>query len=359
MPTPPPAHTPAQPPRETPTQPPAQMRSATARTAGALSPHPSAQKPAHTSTETAVEKADESAGMWAGSVARRRATCRAVGQIALALAVGVGLAPRAQEVLRCASDVEVNREVCRVLFTPPALVFTLIGDAATALAALGLWATLRHTRVWIARACAIILAAPGPVWLVWDLLAEHDPDTGWTRSLVGSLITLPGPVVPLLLLLTSYRPSYRHSPSPDTDEPGPSGWLSMVLGPLVLLILGVEALERAVDLPPIAPWAGVLGAGLLYGLMRRRYPAAGAGHWLPATLILTALLIPEYTWLRWGHRLAEQVPGQATHDTIAWALTLATVAVLAGLQLATTRGRNRPPAAAGAPSGGQPIDPAR
>lgn len=338
MPAQPPERTPAEPPGQTSTQLPAdaptpapvELGSATARTAGATSPHTSAQTPVQTAARTSAEKKAERA-------ARRRATCRAVGQIALVLALAARLVSHAQDVIRCASADENNREVCRWLFTPPALGFTLIGVVSTALAALGLWATLRHSvvRVWIVRACAIVLAAPAPVWLVWSLLAEHDSDTGWAMRLVGSLINM-APVVPLMLLLASYRgrPTF-------TQESGLLGWLSIMLGPLILLILGVEALAQTVDLPLVSPLVELLGAGLLYGLMRRRRPAPGSGHWLPATLILTALLIPNYTWLRWGDRLAEQVPGQVARDTIAWALTVITVAVLAGMQLATRRNHPR------------------
>lgn len=275
--------------------------------------------------------------------ARRRATCRAVGQIALLASLAVGLVSHAQDVIRCASGEEMDRVVCGEMLTPDSLPFTAMYVVTTALAAVGLWATLRQgtARVWTARACAVGLAAPVPVFVVWAALTVSDPMAGWGNpwSLVINLVAA---VAPWVLLLASYPArshparSYRDRSRPVPDERGVAGWLG-VLAAMIGLIIAVQAIARAVELPPVAPLVQVLGAGGLYGVMRWRRPLPGAGGWLPATLILTALLIPTYTWLRWSTPFAEEFPSLGLRDTIAWALSLTTVAVLGMAQLATTR----------------------
>lgn len=308
--------------------------------------------------------------------ARRRATCRAAGQIALLASLAVGLVSHAHDVIRCAGGDEMDRVVCGEMLSPDSLPFTAMYVVTTVLAAVGLWATLRHgtARVWIARACAVGLAAPVPLFVVWAALTVSDPMAGW-GSPWGLVISLMGAVAPWVLLLASYPArsdrarSCRACSRPVPDERGVAGWLGG-LAAMIGLIIAVQVIARAVELPPVAPLVQVLGAGAIYGVLRWRRPLPGAGHWLPATLILTALLIPTYTWLRWSTPFADEFPYLSLRDTIAWALCLATVAVLGVLHWATTRRTRmhthpdddiqaRARAGAVAAGGDTPVDPDR
>jgi hypothetical protein len=276
--------------------------------------------------------------------ARRRATCRAVGQIALIVTLAVGLVSHAQDVIRCVSPDEMDRAVCGWLVTRDALPFTAMGVLTMVLAAVGLWATLRHSagRVWTARACAVGLAAPMLVVLVWALVTEPDSLAGWGNPW-GTVVSLEAAVAPWALLAASYHRARSHQAGSTpvvADERGVAGWLGVLVS-VIGLIVAIQALERAVELPPIGPLVYMLAAGAGYGVLRWLRPLPGAGHWLPATLILTVLLVPTYTWLRWAIPYTDGFPSEIARVTIAWALTLTSVAVLGVLHLARSR-RSRP-----------------
>lgn len=257
-----------------------------------------------------------------------RALLRTVGQLALVLALTEGLVNNVDQLYRCVRGDELSALWCMSLFDPYVLPFTLVRFAATGLAALGWWATLRAGRAqaWIAQGCAVLLAAPGVVWLVRGLLVAHDSTTSvWGMDVWVWAVGFLARVAPLALLVLSYRGRPL-----EVDEPGALGWIVSVLMPLVLLGVVYRELDT-VDLPPLMPLVTALGAGACYGVMRRRRALPGAGRWLPATLILTAALVPEYCWLGWQAwaNPTESIPGQLARDTIAWALALSTVAALA------------------------------
>lgn len=258
-----------------------------------------------------------------------RGLFRTVGQLALVLALTEGLVNNVDQLYRCVRGDELSPLWCMSLFDPHVLPFTIVGFAATGLAALGWWATLRagRARAWIAQGCAVLLAAPGAVWLVRGLVIAHDTATSvWGMCVWVWAVGFLARAVPLVLLVLSYRGRPLN-----VDEPGALCWIVSVPAPSVLLGVVYHELDTVVDLPPLTPLITALCAGACYAVMRRRRALPGAGRWLPATLILTALLVPEYCWLGsqgWANP-TEAIPAQLARDTIAWAVALSTVAVLA------------------------------
>lgn len=263
-----------------------------------------------------------------------RAVCRAVGQTALVIAVAEGLEAHIGQVSTCLSTDGASRTACGWMFEPDALLPIALQIVSTLIAALGWWATLHHTRVraWIARVCAVVFVSPALVWLLIIVSAGVDSaSTG--GGVLGWAIDLIAPVIPMVMLIASYR----GRPALTLDEPESARWLAIMLAPLLSLVAGTHLAEGAVSLPRIDRLVSVLAGGLLYGVLRRRYPTRGCGHWLPTTLVLTALVVPSYTWLQWGPRLPDPGPDHDARHLIAWTLAVAAVLVLGVVQLLANR----------------------
>jgi hypothetical protein len=80
----------------------------------------------------------------------------------------------------------------------------------------------------------------------------------------------------------------------------------------------------------------VLTAGLLYAAVRRLRPLPGAAPWVSATWPLVALMVPMYL-LNVLATNNNPVPELQFRHVIAAAITIATLLILLGLHLATTR----------------------
>lgn len=261
-----------------------------------------------------------------------RATCRAVGQVALLASAASTLYSVITMVTWCVG----SSEICAALWEGSSAV-TMTGlHVVTALALLAWWATCRHHGRVLAQASVCLVIAYLLGWHVYGLVTDETPEaalTVGTKSVTYMLIA----VAPMVLLLLSYR-GRDHV---ELDEPSQLRWIWLLL-PLVALRAGYFYLPISVSTPAVL-WLAV--AGGLYGVLRRSRPVPGAASWLLVSLVLTGLALPAATAERWITP-ASFFGDSAWLATSLWLVAVAVVGAFAAAHWARAR-RGR----AGLPAG--------
>lgn len=259
-----------------------------------------------------------------------RALCRAVGQLGLL----VFAAPKLYSMITMVTWCLPSGTCAGLGHSLASAVLPIV----TAIALLGWWATCRQHRRVLAQVCAGLIIAYLLEWPIYGLLTSEGTES--LTALVASALTYALMTIgPMLLLLLSYRGRDQLQ----LDEPSRPSWIWLVLVPLVALRAVYLVLPDRAQIPAVVLWLAV--AGGLYGVLRRSRPVPGAASWLPASLALTALALPDATLTRWS--VPDQVWGESVWPaTIDWLTATVVVGAFAAAQwVRARRGRVGPPAA--------------
>lgn len=155
-----------------------------------------------------------------------------------------------------------------------------------------------------------------------------------TWWLLAKLITsMFWPVGGLVCLALSYLGEPLGLGEPGALRPS-SPWIWMIAAPVAGLDVLVLWLESRYDLPE-STVLGVLAAGLLYGLMRRRHHPAPDAGWASATWRLAALIVPTYAVSLVG--MASTGGGSLDREIVAPTIMVAVLAAVGGCHLLSRR----------------------
>jgi hypothetical protein len=255
-----------------------------------------------------------------------RASLRATGQIII-LAIGVSLIVRT-----------VGTFVIDIVYLRHAQVesWQLIYAVSIVLGVVGLWASTQPDSNRGYRIAAVSAASAMAVAMCAAVLAiylDTAPVFDWFL-VVSFAVGLLWPVGGLVCLALSYLGAPLGLAEPGALRPR-SPWLWMIVAPLAFLDVLLEWLVRHYGLPE-SPVLSVFAAGLLYGLMRRRNPVAGAGGWALATGRLLALMVPAYV-VRLAAALSAGNGLLLGRASIAMAVVVAILVAVAGFHVVGRR----------------------